>query len=51
MTYKIDKKNLKEFRNRINDYVLNNIDEKALSNKKYYDFLQVISWKIKNHYC
>ena len=33
----IEKKNLKEFRTRINEYVLNNIDESALSAKKYYD--------------
>ena len=33
----IDKKNLKEFRNRINDYVLKNTQEVDLLSKKYYD--------------
>lgn len=33
----IDKKNLKEFRTRINDYVLNHTNENDLISKKYYD--------------
>lgn len=33
----IEAKNLKEFRRRINDYVLNNINENDLLTKKYYD--------------
>lgn len=33
----LEKKHLKEFRNRINDYVLNNTDESSLTMKKYYD--------------
>ena len=33
----IEKKNLKEFRNRVNSYVLNNIDTTSLLSKKYYD--------------
>lgn len=33
----IEKKNIKEFRNRVNNFVLNNIDENALITKKYYD--------------
>ena len=33
----IEKKNLKEFRTRINDYVLNHINENDLIAKKYYD--------------
>ncbi len=33
----IERKNLKEFRNRINDYVLTHINESELLTKKYYD--------------
>jgi len=33
----IEKKNIKEFRNRVNNFVLNNIDENDLTSKKYYD--------------
>lgn len=33
----IEKKNIKEFRNRVNNYVLNNIDENELITRKYYD--------------
>lgn len=33
----IEKKNLKEFRTRINDYVLNNTNEDDLITRKYYD--------------
>ncbi|MBE5757353.1 MAG: single-stranded-DNA-specific exonuclease RecJ [Clostridiales bacterium] len=33
----IEKKNIKEFRNKVNEFVLNNIDEEAMSCKKYYD--------------
>ena len=33
----IDRVNLKEFRNRINEYVLNNTNEDELLSKKYYD--------------
>lgn len=33
----IEKKNLKEFRQRINDYVLNKANEEDLLSKKYYD--------------
>lgn len=33
----IERKNLKEFRNRINDYVLTHVNESELLTKKYYD--------------
>lgn len=33
----IEKKNLKEFRRRINDYVLNNTNQDDMINRKYYD--------------
>jgi len=33
----IEKKNIVEFRNRVNEYVLNNINEESLLTKKYYD--------------
>lgn len=33
----IERKNLKEFRSRINDYVLSNINEDELVSRKYYD--------------
>ena len=37
----IERKNLKEFRNRINEYVLNNTNEEDLLTKKYYDLDEV----------